>query len=151
MDPVSSMTRIRCSSGRFAFSALALACSVQGCRSESPGNPLPPASVITGAEFVYATMDRDRTGPRVPISADRCAELRRLFDRSRIDNDPARWAEWGELRLFLKGGGTEVYSIYSTRKGPGAYADHLRRYFRGGSDAAFEKFLAEAKQAEAKR
>jgi hypothetical protein len=96
-------------------------------------------------------MDRDRTGPRVPISADRCAELRRLFDGSRIDNDPARWAEWGDLRLYLKGGGTEVYSIYSTRKGPGAYSDHLRRYFRGGSDAAFESFLAASKQAAAKR
>ena len=94
---------------------------------------------------------QDRTGPRVPISGDRCAELRGLFDGSRIDEDPARWAEWGELRLFLKGGGTEVYNIYSTRKGPGAYADHLRRYFRGGSDAAFENFLAAAKEAAAKR
>ena len=54
-----------------------------------------------------------------PISGDRCAELRGLFDGSRIDEDPARWAEGGELRLFLKGGGTEVYNIYSTRERPG--------------------------------
>jgi hypothetical protein len=108
---------------------------------------MPPASVITGAEFIYGPETPEETGRRVKVPGDRIAELRSLFDGSRLDPEPARWAFWGKLRLFLKGGGTEVYEIYSTRKGPGAYADHLRRYFRGGSDAAFEKFLASVEQA----
>jgi hypothetical protein len=53
----------------------------------------------------------------------------------------------GDLKLALKGGGSQVYTIYLTRKGPGAFSDHLRRYFRGGSDAAFLEFLAEVKNA----
>jgi hypothetical protein len=131
--------------GRF-LAFLALASFIQGCQTDPPGNPLPPASVITGAEFVYELFDNDRTGPRVLISGDKCGELRGLFDGSRIDREPAKWALLGELRLFLKGGGTEVYSIYSTGKGVGAYSDHLSRYFRGGSDAAFKKFLTDAKR-----
>ena len=91
------------------------------------------------------------SGPGVKIPSDRVAELRGLFDESRIDPEPARWAVWGNLRLFLHGGGTEVYTIYSTGKGPGAYSDHLRRYFRGGSDAAFKRFLDDAEQTAAKR
>jgi hypothetical protein len=125
---------------------LGLASAVHGCQGDAPGNPMPPASVITGAEFVYGSLMQQETRRRVKISSDRVAELRRLFDGSRIDHDPARWAVWGELRLFLKGGGTEVYDIYSTGKGPGAYSDHLHRYFRGGSDAAFGKLLADAEK-----
>jgi hypothetical protein len=109
-----------------------------------------PASVITGAEFVYGGMGGPHSKPGVKIPSDRVAELRGLFDESRIDPEPARWAVWGDLRLFLKGGGTEVYTIYSTREGPGAYSDHLGRYFRGGSDAAFEKFLADVGKASGK-
>ena len=102
---------------------------------------MPPASVITRAEFVYGPEGEEARAQRVQIPGDRTAELRRLFDGSQIDPDPARWAYWGKLKLFLKGGGIEAYDIYSTGKGPGAYADHLRRYFRGGSDAAFAGFL----------
>jgi hypothetical protein len=102
---------------------------------------MPPAEAITGAEFVYGPETMAATARRVKIPGDRVAELRRLFDGSHLDPDPVRWAEWGKLRLFLKGGGIEVYDIYATGKGPGAYADHLRRYFRGGSDSAFAAFL----------
>jgi hypothetical protein len=102
---------------------------------------MPSAEAITGAEFVYGPETEEATARRIKIPGDRAAELRRLFDGSRLDPDPARWAEWGKLKLFLKGGGIEAYDIYSTGKGPGAYADHLRRYFRGGSDAAFAGFL----------
>ena len=91
-----------------------------------------------------------KSGPVIKVPGDRAAELRALFDGSRLDPHPARWVVLGDLKLFLKGGGTEVYTIYLTKKGPGAYSDHLRRYFRGGSDAAFEKFMAHADQAAAK-
>ena len=102
---------------------------------------MPPAEATTGAEFVYGSGFAGPTARRVKIPGDRVAELRRLFDDSQLDPDPARWAELGQLKLFLKNGGIEAYDIYSTGKGPGAYADHLRRYFRGGSDAAFAEFL----------
>jgi hypothetical protein len=118
-----------------------IALAVLGCQTDPPGNPMPPLEAITGAEFVYGPELEKATARRVKIPGDRVAELRRLFDDSRIDPNPARWAEWGKLKLFLKGGGIEPYDIYSTRSGPGAYADHLRRYFRGGSDAAFAEFL----------
>ena len=98
------------------------------------------------AEFVSGPDTENASARRVKISGDRVAELRHLFDGSRLDPEPARWAFWGKLRLFLKGGGTEVYDIYGTGKGPGAYSDHLRRYFRGGTDAAFEKFLSESEE-----
>jgi hypothetical protein len=107
---------------------------------------MPPIEVITGAEFVYGLESQDETGQRVKIPGDRVAELRRLFDGSRIDHEPARWAYWGKLKVMLKGGGMDTYDIYSTGEGPGAYADHLRRYFRGGSDVAFKEFLANAGQ-----
>ena len=48
MNASSNTPRARWSSVRFAVSALAFACGVEGCQSEPPGNPLPPASVITG-------------------------------------------------------------------------------------------------------
>jgi hypothetical protein len=102
---------------------------------------MPPLEAITGAEFVYGPDTQQSPRRRVKIPGERVAELRRLFDESRVDPEPARWAEWGRLRLFLKGGGIETYDIYSTRNGPGAYADHLRRYFRGPSDAALAGFL----------
>jgi hypothetical protein len=102
---------------------------------------MPPLEAITGAEFVYGPDTQQSPRRRVKIPGERVAELRQLFGESRVDPDPARWAEWGRLRLFLKGGGIETYDIYSTRNGPGAYADHLRRYFRGPSDAAFAGFL----------
>ena len=70
-----------------------------------------------------------------------------LFDQSRLDREPAKWVVLGNLRLVLKGGGNEVYTIFLTRKDPGAYADHLGRYFRGGSDAAFLEFLAKGAKA----
>ena len=126
--------------------SLALVSAVQGCQAEPLGNPMPPVAAITGAEFVSGPETENASARRVKISGDRVAELRHLFDGSRLDPEPARWAFWGKLRLFLKGGGTEVYDIYGTGKGPGAYSDHLRRYFRGGTDAAFEKFLSESEK-----
>jgi hypothetical protein len=131
---------------------LTFALAVHGCQREEAGNPLPPASAITGAEFLHEYGPTgEMQGPGIPIPIDRVAELRRLFDGSRIDHEPARWALWGQLKLFLKGGGTEVYDIYSTGNGAGAYADHLRRYFRGGSDAAFAEFLKNVEQAKTKQ
>jgi hypothetical protein len=109
---------------------------------------MPPAEAITGAEFVEGPEAYKDAGKHIKITGERVAELRRLFDGSRIDTEPARWAQKGILRLFLKGGGTDVYDIYWTGKGPGAYADHLRRYFRGGSDAAFAKFLDDVQRNE---
>src|SRR3954454_14434752 len=106
--------------------SLALVSAVQGCQAEPLGNPMPPVTAITGAEFVSGHGIENAAARRVKTSGDRVAELRHLFDGSRLDHDPARWALWGELRLFLKGGGTEVYDIYSTGTGPGAYSDHLR-------------------------
>ena len=102
---------------------------------------MPPAEAITGAEFVYGPGSLGPTARRVRIPADRVAELRRLFDGSHLDPNPARWVVQGPLKLFLKGGGIETYVIYQTFEGPGAYSDHLGRYFRGGSDAAFAEFL----------
>jgi hypothetical protein len=134
-----------------ALPCLALACAVLGCQTDEPGNPMPPVAVITGAEFVDGSEMQEKTARPIRIPGERVAELRRLFDGSRIDPDPARWAEKGKLKLFLKGGGTEVYDIYWTGKGPGAYADHLRRYFRGGSDAAFVKFLDDVEQTKSAR
>ena len=122
-----------------------------GCHADEPGNPMPPASVITGAEFAEGPDLQAKTAHRVRIPPERVAELRGLFDGSRIDPNPARWVYWGELKLFLNGGGTEVYTIYATRRGPGAYSDHLRRYFRGGSDAAFAGFLKKVEQTETER
>jgi hypothetical protein len=112
---------------------------------------MPPVEVLTGAEFVYGPETREETARRVKIPGDRVAELRRLFDGSHIDPNPARWAFWGKLNLFLKGGGIEAYDIYSTGRGPGAYADHLHRYFRGGSDAAFAELLNKLEQTGTKR
>jgi hypothetical protein len=110
---------------------------------------MPPLQAITGAEFVEGLNAYEVSGKHVRIPGERLAELRRLFDGSRIDPSPARWAQKGILRLFLKGGGTEVYDIYWTGKGPGAYADHLRRYFRGGSDAALAAFLDDVQRNQA--
>jgi hypothetical protein len=123
------------------FLFLAVVWGMPGCQTDRPGNPMPPVEFITSAEFVYGPETQEQTARRIKIPGDRVAELRRLFDESHIDLNPAPWAFWGKLKLFLKGGGTEVYDIYSTGKGPGAYADHLRRYFRGGSDAALAAFL----------
>lgn len=120
---------------------LAAALGVCSCSGEPPGNPLPPASAITGAVFTYASMSTAGPANRVQIAADRIPELRGLFEGSRIDNQPARWVVWGDLTLTLKGGGTQTYTLYYTFKGPGAYSDHLHRYFRGGSDAAFTAFM----------
>jgi hypothetical protein len=131
-----------------ALLAVAISLSALGCQTDPPGNPMPPVDVITGAEFVYGPELEQATARRVKIPGDRVAELRGLFEGSRIDPDPARWAYWGKLKLFLKGGGTDAYDIYSTRSGPGAYADHLRRYFRGGSDAAFAEFLKQFDRSE---
>jgi hypothetical protein len=69
---------------------------------------MPPVEVITGAEFVYGLETQDETGQRVKIPGERVAELRRLFDGSHVDPDPARWAYWGKLKLLLKGGGIEA-------------------------------------------
>ena len=99
-----------------ALPCLALACAVLGCQADEPGKPMPPVEVITGAEFVDGPEIQEMTARRVRIPGDRVVELRRLFDGSRIDPDPARWAEKGKLKLFLKGGGTEVYDIYWTGK-----------------------------------
>jgi hypothetical protein len=126
---------------------LALACGGERYLASEPGNPLPPAEAITGGEFAFGPDLQASTARRVTISGDRVVELRRLFDRSRIDPEPARWVILGDLKLALKGGGSQVYTIYLTRKGPGAFSDHLRRYFRGGSDGAFLEFLAEAENA----
>jgi hypothetical protein len=60
VDSSSNMPRSRRYFLRPALQVLALACAVQGCRSDSPGNPLPPASTITGAEFVYGPFDSAR-------------------------------------------------------------------------------------------
>jgi hypothetical protein len=122
---------------------LALASGCEGCLGAKPGNPLPSAEVITSAEFVYDSFLPPAERRRVTIPGDRAFELRRLFDQSRLDPDPARWVVLGELKLALKGGGSEVYTIYLSREGPGAYSDHLGRYFRGGTDAAFLAFLNE--------
>ena len=150
-EALSEMPRRRRSRSELVFLCLALGCGLLGCRGDAPGNPMPPVEATTGAEFVYGPDTEAETARRVRIPGERVGELHRLFDGSRLDPEPARWAEKGKLKLFLKGGGIETYDIYWTGKDPGAYADHLRRYFRGGSDAAFAKFLNEVEQIETKR
>ena len=126
---------------------LALATGCGGCLGAKPGNPLPSAEVITSAEFVYESFLPPAERRRVTVQGDRAFELRRLFDESRLDPNPARWVVLGDLKLALKGGGTEVYTIYLSKNGPGAFSDHLGRYFRGGTDAAFLAFLDKLEQA----
>ena len=68
---------------------------------------MPPVEAITGAEFVDWPESEGPTARHIKIPGDRVAELRRLFDGSHLDPNPARWAERGQLKLFLKGGGIE--------------------------------------------
>ena len=145
------MPRRRRSRSELVFLCLALGCGLLGCRGDAPGNPMPPAEAITGAEFVYGpdTEAETRGGSGFPakeLASSTACSMAADSIQSRLGG-PRR----ASSNCSLRGVEAQTYDIYWTGKDPGAYADHLRRYFRGGSDAAFAKFLNEVEQIETKR
>jgi hypothetical protein len=89
---------------------LAGACG--GCAADVPGNPLPLAEAITGATFIFDAPLAGSARHEVTMGTDRVDELRRLFDQSHRDPNPAKWVILGDLKLDLTGGAIQSYTIY---------------------------------------
>jgi hypothetical protein len=114
--------------------------------------PLPPIEAIVSME---ARIFRDRhtqtyhyDEPFFPIAAGHWPKILAAMQPARRDQDPAKWAGLGLLRIRTNDGRTVRLELYETDDGPGAFSVYeqsdSRVYYRGGDTEQLRQALYDA-------
>ena len=125
---------------------IALACSlfitVTSSANEEDKSPLPAAEQVKSVVIRF-DHPKQREDPQFAATLDDWKAIRAALSPADPDPSPANWEGFGRVTAVTKGGDTIVVQLYTTSRGPGAFAIGLtskqRVYYRGGSTKAMIK------------